>query len=58
MARAQRRKEEATAVDIRIEEHETLDSIVLDMVKKEQKNNKGKGKDVHPSGQIGPAPMW
>ena len=41
-----RRKEEAVAIEIRIGEHETLDSIVEAMMEKESKDRKGKGRTI------------
>ncbi|KAL8832331.1 MAG: hypothetical protein Q9191_000332 [Dirinaria sp. TL-2023a] len=44
MGQARRRKEEATAAEIRIGEDETLDSIMAGMVGEERREMKGKGK--------------
>jgi len=44
MEMERRRREEATATEIHIGEHETLDSIIMEMVAKERKEKKGKGK--------------
>ena len=46
MEQERRRKEEAVAIEIRIGEHETLDSIVRAMMEKERKDRKGKGRTV------------
>lgn len=40
----QRRKDEATPADIVIGENETADSIIMDIIKKESRAKKGKGR--------------
>ena len=44
MEQARRRKEEATAVELRIGENETLDSIMTGIINEERREMKGKGK--------------
>lgn len=53
MAMERRRREEATAVEICIGEDETLDSIIMEMVAKERKDKKGKGKAAAHGAKVG-----
>lgn len=53
MEMERRRREEATAVEIYVGEEETLDSIIMEMVAKERKDKKGKGKAAAQGEKVG-----